>query len=336
MRRRVAALSQHLRQPAGLHNDEGRAGPPPTQLPTMCTFGQESPAREVDSHEPYRFCPPYDEHAMVAFYNVHGFVLVSGLIPPSDVEAAVGAMWRTLAESDDADRKPVVREDRSTWPRGVVAPQLFDKKINALWNSEYLRIGEVLSDGYEILEGTPGRDLAPLRPPMGPRGLMAINSFPVAPEGGEEATAAAGAWEMPGSHLDHCIPEDGFLTFPRPVRMSTMTYLTECAGGDAEAHGGSTVVWPGSSRKFEKLAATDPARFQMMIDLGNAREEARVGVAGAEQPIEIKHRAGDVLFYDIFCSHSGSSNTSMTPRLAFNVKWGTGKRISERKEDPGE
>ena len=263
---------------------------------------------------------------MVAFYNRNGFVVVSGLIPLADCGAAVDAMWRALADGQGAGCQPVVAEDRSTWPRGVVVPQLFDPEINALWNREYLRIAEVLSNGYQIHEGTPGRDFAPLKPPMGPHGLMAINSFPVAPE------AAAAAWEMPGSHLDHCIPEDGFLTFPRPVRMSTMTYLTDCAGGDAEAHGGSTVVWPGSSRKFEKLAASDPERFRMMIDLGNAREEAQVGVDGAEQPIEIKHRAGDVLFYDIFCSHSGSANTSQTPRFAFNVKWGTGKRVSEREE----
>jgi hypothetical protein len=266
---------------------------------------------------------------MVAFYNHNGFVLVSGLIPLADCAAAVDAMWHALADSDGAGREPVVAEDRSTWPRGVVAPQLFDPETNALWNSEYLRIAEVLSNGYKIHDGTPGRDFAPLRAPMGPRGLMAINSFPVAPEG-DEAVAATAAWEMPGSHLDHCIPEDGFLTFPRPVRMSTMTYLTDCAGRDAEAHGGSTVVWPGSSRKFEQLAASDPERFRMMIDLGNAREEAQVGVDGAEQPVEIKHRAGDVLFYDIFCSHSGSTNTSQTPRFAFNVKWGTGQRVSER------
>ena len=272
-----------------------------SRRPGVCARGASAEGQDFSSS--YRFCPPYDEAAMVAFYNTHGFVLVSGLIPPSDCAAAVDAMWRALAKGD----KPAAPDDPSSWPRGVVAPQLFDAEINALWNREYLRIAELLSDGYEIQAGTPGRDSAPLRPPMGPRGLMAINNFPVAPEGGEEAAAANAAWEMPGAgHLDHCIPSDGFVTFPRPVRMSTMTYLTDCAGGDAEAHGGSTVVWPGSSRKFERLAATDPERFRMMIDLGNAREEAQVGVDGAERPIEVRHRAGDVLFYDIFLSHTST------------------------------
>lgn len=68
----------------------------------------------------------------------------------------------------------------------------------------------------------------------------------------------------------------------------------------------------------------------MMIDLGGAREEAGVGVDGAAAPIELRHRQGDVLFYDIFCSHAGSTNNSGTPRFAFNVKWGTGQRMSER------
>ena len=36
---------------------------------------------------------------------------------------------------------------------------------------------------------------------------------------------------------------------------------------------------------------------------------------------------------DIFTSHSGSGNTSQTPRFAFNVKWGSGKRISEREAE---
>ena len=71
-----------------------------------------------------------------------------------------------------------------------------------------------------------------------------------------------------------------------------MTYLTDCAPDEPAAHGGSTVVWPGSSRKFERLAATDPERFKMMIALGEAREEAGVGVDGAEAPIELRHKQG--------------------------------------------
>jgi hypothetical protein len=113
--------------------------------------------------------------------------------------------------------------------------------------------------------------------------------------------------------------------------MSTMTYLTDCAGGDAGAHGGSTVVWPRSARRYEwlvqgsivlqlcttvhplhagfmerlgasvsattmrpnpSLAATDPARFRLMWDLGAARAEAGVGEPGAEAPLELRRAAG--------------------------------------------
>ena len=107
-------------------------------------------------------------------------------------------------------------------------------------------------------------------------------------------------------------------------------YVTDCAPG--EQHGASTIVWPGSARLFEKLAASDPDRFKMMVDLGRAREEAGVGLAdgSSRPPIEVKHRAGDVFFYDIFCQHSGSSNTSQVPRFAFNRKWGSGKRTNQR------
>ena len=38
--------------------------------------------------------------------------------------------------------------------------------------------------------------------------------------------------------------------------------------------------------------------------------------------MEITPAAGDVVFYDIFCPHSGSSNLSAEPRIALNQKWG--------------
>eukprot|EP01051_Picozoa_sp_SAG22_P018591 SAG22_NODE_3173_length_1880_cov_1.692308_2_plen_47_part_00 len=39
-----------------------------------------------------------------------------------------------------------------------------------------------------------------------------------------------------------------------------------------------------------------------------------------------------MLFYDIFCAHSGSKNTSAVPRLAINVKWGSGLSVAKQKE----
>jgi hypothetical protein len=278
--------------------------------------------------EPFRFCPPYDHKAMLDHYNAEGFVLVSGLIPAEACEAAVAAMWRELAKpgqvrQDGIDgarqRAPIDQHDTRTWPLGRQQQQFTDPAIEALWNPDYLRMAEFLSDGYIIYEGTPGRDYAKIQPPKQGATVGAINVFP------DQSTD----WQVPSGHLDHCIPRDGFMTFPRPVRMSTMTYINDCAPG--EQHGASTIVWPGSARRFERLAASDPERFKMMVDLGRASEEAGVGRSdgSSRAPIEVKHRAGDVLFYDIFTQHSGSSNTSQTPRFAFNRKWGQGKRINQ-------
>ena len=50
----------------------------------------------VGSSEPHRFSPPYDEAAMLAFYNKHGFCLVSGLILDGVCAAAVDEMWQAL------------------------------------------------------------------------------------------------------------------------------------------------------------------------------------------------------------------------------------------------
>ena len=133
------------------------------------------------------------------------------------------------------ERTPIDQHDKSTWPLGRQQHQFTDPAVEALWNPDYLRVAEFLSDGYEILEGSPGRDMAEIRPPTNGATIGAINVFPVSLSlclclclclsflpvltVQEQQTE----WSMPGGHLDHCIPRDGFLTFPRPVRMSTMT-----------------------------------------------------------------------------------------------------------------
>eukprot|EP01051_Picozoa_sp_SAG22_P018593 SAG22_NODE_3173_length_1880_cov_1.692308_4_plen_225_part_00 len=216
------------------------------------------------AEDEYHFAAPLTpaaEAKMVAAYNRLGFVQVSGLIPPATVAAAQDAMWTAM--ETHPDNKQRVSRSADSWPAGVAAPQLSAAEITALWGAEYLRVGRLLSDGYTVEEGTPGRDNAPIVPP---RSVMAINTFPAR---GDEDTGGGGGgggggaeecqWPAPSPHLDHCIPSDGYETFPRPVRLSTMTYLS---GSTPAAHAGSTVVWPGSARRFERLAATDPARFK--------------------------------------------------------------------------
>ena len=139
---------------------------------------------------------------MLDFYNKEGFVLVSGLIPAVACEAAVAAMWRQLAEpgqvrQDGVDgsreRAPIDQHDARTWPIGRQQHQFADPAVEALWNPDYLRMAEFLSDGYVIHEGTPGRDQAMIRPPAQGATIGAINVFP------EQKTE----WNMPGGHLDH-------------------------------------------------------------------------------------------------------------------------------------
>ena len=38
--------------------------------------------------------------------------------------------------------------------------------------------------------------------------------------------------------------------------------------------------------------------------------------------VEVKPQAGDVLFYDLLCGHTGSTCLAREPRLAYNHKFG--------------
>jgi ectoine hydroxylase-related dioxygenase (phytanoyl-CoA dioxygenase family) len=90
-----------------------------------------------------------------------------------------------------------------------------------------------------------------------------------------------------------------------------MTFLNDVA-----PHGGGTVVWPGSHLKIERLANSDPSRYEMMWVLNQELDRADIG-----DPVELTPKRGDVLLYHYLCAHAGSQNTSDHPRLALNQKW---------------
>ena len=75
--RRLSAVHAHLIAGAS----SPRAHP---QQPALAAAGLS---------EPYRFSPPFDEAAMLEYYNREGFVLVSGLVPSDDCAKAVEAMY---------------------------------------------------------------------------------------------------------------------------------------------------------------------------------------------------------------------------------------------------
>jgi len=128
----------------------------------------------------------------------------------------------------------------------------------------------------------------------------AINVFPTDEE-----------WHWPRPHIDHAIKEHAHRTFPRAFRVAAMTFLS-----DVEQHGGGTVVWPGSHKVLEAAAKRDPSKYEMMWTLNQSLAELNIG-----EPLELKPRRGDVLFYSYLCAHAGSRNTSKRPRLALNAKW---------------
>jgi hypothetical protein len=227
---------------------------------------------------------------LIERYNADGYVLVSGLIGPEVHRPATDAIWAAMEDPSDhwltgESQGGLQRRDRSTWP---AEPKQFARSVahpavSALWTPAYRAMAEALAAGF-----VPERDTMHLPdvPITAPGGALAINIFPMA--------APAEGWSWPSPHIDHSIENHGYRTFPRPVRMSTMTYISPSPGEGA--HGGSTVVWKGSHRAMERLAAADPKRFELMHPLGGALEEA--GVLELEK-VEINVQAGDVLFYDV-------------------------------------
>jgi ectoine hydroxylase-related dioxygenase (phytanoyl-CoA dioxygenase family) len=75
-------------------------------------------------------------------------------------------------------------------------------------------------------------------------------------------------------------------------------------------------VWPGSHRRLEELAKSNIQHYKYMASLFRDIGKVDLGC-----PVEITAGAGDVLFYQYLCAHSGSSNSGANPRFALNHKW---------------
>ena len=212
-------------------------------------------------------------------YAEQGFVLVSGLIPPPIAEQAASALWRLL-EADPAYL--------ASWARISGAHQSFDDPaLLACYTPDLLAAAAELSGDDPTTVRAPGR-------------AYAINVFPT-----------PGEWQWPHPHIDHAIREHGHKVFPRAFRIAGMAFLY-----DVPPHGAGTVVWPGSHKKLDTLARSDPARYELMWALNQDLDKVDLG-----DPVETTPRRGDVLFYHYLCAHAGSKNTSNQPRLALNMKW---------------
>lgn len=194
---------------------------------------------------------------------------------------AAAPLWRLLGADPD---------DLASWDRISGAHQSFDDPaLLACYTLDLLAAAAQLS----------GDDLATVR---APQRAYAINVFP---------QTSGDAWDWPHPHLDHSIREHGHHVFPRAFRVAAMAFLS-----DVPLHGAGTVVWPGSHRKMEDLAKSDPARYEMMWALNQDLNRVDLG-----EPVETTPRRGDVLLCHYLCAHAGSKNTSTQPRLALNMKW---------------
>jgi hypothetical protein len=215
----------------------------------------------------------------VTTFERDGFLLLHGAIPEPVVKKAETAIWKAVGASPD---------DPATWEGKPWGSSHTHPDALAVFTPELAQVVDQLS-------GEPRPDWTP------PRGAYAINVFP---QPGE-------TWSHHGPHIDHSLEKDGFHVFPRPMRLASLLYLTDC-----KPHGGATVVWPGSHKKIEALAQSDPARFTLMFTLSSALGELELG-----EGIEIEGKQGDVLLYHYLCAHSGSKNVLEYPRFAFAHKW---------------
>lgn len=207
-----------------------------------------------------------------------GFLLVSGLIPPAVAERAEVAIWSAMGADPS---------DRSTWEGKPGSFGVSDPDALAVFTPE-------LAQAVDELSGEPHPDWTP------PKSAFAINVFP-----------QPGEWSHHGPHIDHALEKDGFSVFPRPMRLASLIYLTDC-----KLNGGATVVWPGSHRKIEALAKSDPERFRLMSTLSQSLGDLELG-----EGVQVEGKRGDVLLYHYLCAHSGSKNVRDYPRFAFAHKW---------------
>ena len=212
-------------------------------------------------------------------YAEQGYLLASGLISEEIALAGEAAMWRAI----HADP-----EDPATWAHVSSRHSSFDDpQLVACYTPE------ILAAAAELGGEEPANYHAPKQG-------YAINVFP-----------QPGEWTWPQPHIDHAIKEPGHKTFPRAFRLASMLFLH-----DVPVHGGGTVVWPGSHRKLEALAQSDPAHYELMWTLNQELPRANLG-----DPIELTPKRGAILFYHYLCAHAGSKNISSRPRLAMNLKW---------------
>ena len=207
-------------------------------------------------------------------YVRDGYAHIPSVVPESVCARAAAALWSDMGASP---------ADANSWPAAggysgrIEAPAVLDA-----WSAGHLRLAEALASAMEGSEALAGVGLPPPSCLVRPVSTMAIHRLPERREPGREPGREP-EWRWPTPHIDH--NGDSWHSNPSPVRISSMTYFT-----DAATHGqGGTVVWPGSAAR---LAAVARRTAGSMAEVD--RELKRV--TADLQPVEVRPRAGDVLF----------------------------------------
>jgi hypothetical protein len=211
-------------------------------------------------------------------YENEGYVLLSGLIGPEIAAAAAASLWKGLGADPN---------DRSTWANVPIGSGHDAPEIMACFTPLICAAAAELAN-----EGLPALPA--------PSSTYTLNIFP-----------QEGGWRPHGPHIDHALERDAYKVFPRPMRIASIIYLN-----DVPENGAPTVVWPGSYKKIEALAKSDPERYTLMMTLNREIDKLDLG-----EPVQVPSKQGDILFYHYLTAHSGSTNATDTPRLALTHKW---------------
>ncbi len=215
-------------------------------------------------------------------FEEEGYLVVSGLIPEDVAERAEAAMWRIM-EMDPDDPETWKHEpttaDQVQAARGLsVFNGIQDPDIMACVTPEYLSVTAELL-GEESVHP--------------PESAHMQNKVPVYTE-----------WALPRAHIDGLPKEHMHKTFPGPYRIASLIYLN-----DIGPRGGATAVFPGSHRKIQALAESDPEKYEYIIPLNKDLKTLDLG-----DPVELTPRRGSILFFTYNFGHNGTNNVSDRPR----------------------
>ena len=150
--------------------------------------------------------------------------------------------------------------------------------------------------------------------------LLTITSLPAAP--GTKWTHSEGHTDL-GVNTDH-MGGGGLL----PVSVQSIAYVLSAG----QPGGGGTVCWSQTHRLLRESTDADAwVQIWQEPDLAKQFEQLQQAFANDSDqhvelnaivaPVEVTPQPGAVLFYDMLCMHTGSTNVSGVPWLALSQKW---------------